>query len=89
MASADIQLEHSSLIVPAVKILKYRIHCLVQTLTIQSSEATFRKFSSRYLNLLPNAHCSNSVPKPSTQSCSFELYFLGLTHQVATPTHCE
>ena len=75
MDNADIQLEHSSLIGPAVKILKWRIRCLVQTLTIQNSETTdIQTIPFSYLNLLPKC----TLFKLCTQTKYSELQFRAL-----------
>lgn len=89
MTRADIQLEHTSLIMPTVKILKYRIPSLSKLSLPKTTDIQTIQFSVVICTYYLNAPCSNSVPKLSTQSYSFELYFLGLSHQVSMPTKGE
>lgn len=89
MARVDIQLEHTSWIVPAVKILKYRTPSRSKLSLPKTTDTQTIQFSLIISTYFLNAHCSNSVPKLSTQSCIFELYFLGLTCQVARTTQGE
>lgn len=79
MTRADIQLEDTSLVMPAVKILKYRIPSLSKFSLPKTTDIQTIQFSLIICTYSLNAYCSNFVPKLSTQSYSFEPYFLGLT----------
>lgn len=78
MGRAEIQLGHTSLVVPAVKILKYRILSLAKlSLSDAQKPKRFRQFRTPSLSeLCLNSHYPNLVPTLSTQSCS--LILLGL-----------